>query len=64
MTMHDAQKMIGKYCRIHFHDAMGVEKIESMIIEDLQSVPNYGNYFIGDTKDIKLDEIVSIRVID
>ena len=64
MTMDNAQKLVGKFCRIRFVDEAGVEQVESMTIEDLHSIPLYGRYFIGDTNEVKLEEVIRVRIID
>lgn len=64
MTIPEAREYVGKSCWVSWTDRLGQEHSKVVQVEDLQFVPLYGAYLIGDTEEVLLDKVTQIRPLD
>ncbi|HUV04537.1 MAG TPA: hypothetical protein VMX94_05465 [Armatimonadota bacterium] len=64
MTIPEAKAYVGRSCWISWTDRLGREHSKVLQVENLQFVPLYGAYLIGDTEEVRLDKVTQIRPID
>lgn len=63
MKASELKDFIGKRCDIVFLNRKGDITTRKLDIQDITYVPLYGEYLIGDTEDICLDRIRSVRLM-
>ena len=64
MRIQEAKQYLGKNCRISWIDRQGREHNETLQIRDLQLVPLYGAYFVGEAEEVRLDAVRQIRALE
>jgi len=64
MTISEAKQYIGRHCWLRWSDRQGRERTKVLHVRDLQFIPLYGAYIIGDTEEVRLDRVTRIRVVD
>lgn len=64
MQIADAREYLGKNCAVTFRDRRGDEITKNLRVHDVQYVPFYGAYLIGDVEDVCLDRVTSINAIE
>lgn len=64
MTIPEAKQYVGKNCWVSWTDRLGQEHNKVLQVEDLQFVPLYGAYIIGDTEEVRLEKVTTIRALD
>jgi hypothetical protein len=63
MTLQDATQYIGHSCLISWFDRAEHEFSELMRVEDVLSVPLYGDFLIGDVRELRLDRVTHLEVV-
>lgn len=61
MSIPEVRQFVGKTCHIRWSDRMDQQHTRTMFVEDLQFVPLYGMYIIGEHDEILLDRVAEIR---
>lgn len=64
MKIVDAKQYLGRHCAVTFHDRSGEEVTKNLHVHDVQFVPLYGAYLIGDIEDVCLDRVTSINTLE
>lgn len=64
MQIPEAKEFLGRHCSVTYRNRHGDEITQNLRVEDVQFVPLYGAYLIGDIEDISLDKVTSINVLD
>ena len=64
MTIPEAKEYVGRNCWISWTDRTGQSHSKVLQVEDLQFLPMYGAYLVGDTEEVRLDKVTKIRVVD
>ena len=64
MTIPEAKQYVGKNCWVSWTDRLGEEHSKVLQVEDLQFLPLYGAYIIGDTEEVRLEKVTAIRALD
>jgi hypothetical protein len=64
MTPQEASQYIGSCCLVSWFDRAEHEFSEVMRVEDVLSVPLYGDYLIGDVREVRLDRITHLQAVE
>lgn len=64
MSISEAQQFVGRNCWVSWTDRSGQKHDKVLRVEDLQYVPLYGAYIIGDTDDVDLEAISRIQSVE
>lgn len=64
MTLSEASEYVGRSCVVSWYDKAEHEYSEIMRAEDVLSVPLYGDFLIGDAKELKLDKVTRVEVVE
>lgn len=64
MRIPEAKQFVGRECRVSWTDRLGQEHSKVLRVEDLQFVPLYGAYIIGDTEEVRLDKVTRIQPVE
>jgi hypothetical protein len=60
MSINEAKKYMGQHCSVTFMDRHGDAITKNLHVHDIQYVPMYGAYLIGDIEDVSLDRVTNI----
>ncbi|NLN78282.1 MAG: hypothetical protein GX141_05140 [Armatimonadetes bacterium] len=60
MVIAEAKRYLGRHCSVTFRDRRGDEVTKTLHLHDVQFVPLYGAYLIGDIEDVCLDRVTNI----
>jgi len=63
VSIQEAAGYIGKSCLVSWLDSAERLFTEVMRVEDVLYVPLYGEYLIGDEKEVRLDRIRRLEVV-
>ncbi len=63
MSIKEAAGFIGKNCLVSWFDNAEHMFSEVMRVEDVLCVPLYGEYLIGDEKEVRLDRITRLEAV-
>lgn len=61
MNIPEMKQYVGQDCSVTYRDRRGDEITKSLRVHDIQFVPLYGAYLIGDIEDVCLDRVTSIN---
>lgn len=64
MYIPEAKQYLGRQCTVTFKDRRGDEITKNLRVHDVQFVPLYGAYLIGDIEDVCLDRVTSISALE
>ena len=64
MNIPEAKQYLGRHCAVTFRDRRGDELTKNLHVHDVQFVPLYGAYLIGDIEDVCLDRVTSIDSLE
>jgi len=64
MRIPEAKQYIGRDCWVSWTDRLGQEHNKVLKVEDLQYLPLYGAYLIGDHEEVRLDKVTQIQPVD
>lgn len=64
MQIPEAKRYLGRDCTVTFRDRHGDEITKNLHLHDVQFVPLYGAYLIGDIEDVCLDRVTSISTLE
>lgn len=64
MRIPEAKQFVGRECQVSWTDRLGQEHSKVLRVEDLQFVPLYGAYIIGDTEEVRLDKVTRIQPVE
>ncbi|NLN77025.1 MAG: hypothetical protein GX139_12065 [Armatimonadetes bacterium] len=64
MVIAEAKQFLGRHCAVTFRDKRGDEITKNLHLQDVQFVPLYGAYLIGDIEDVCLDRVTSISSLE
>jgi hypothetical protein len=64
MQIPEAKQYLGRHCEVTFRDRRGDEITKNLHVHDVQFVPLYGAYLIGDIEDVCLDRVTSISALE
>ncbi len=64
MYIPEAKQYLGRQCTVTFKDRRGDEITKNLHVHDVQFVPLYGAYLIGDIEDVCLDRVTSISALE
>ncbi len=64
MLIPEAKRYLGQNCSVTFRDRRGEEVTKNLHLHDVQFVPLYGAYLIGDVEDVCLDRVTSISALE
>lgn len=64
MVIAEAKKYLGRHCAVTFRNRRGDEITKTLHLQDVQFVPLYGPYLIGDIEDVSLDRVTSISSLE
>jgi len=64
MRIPEAKQFVGKECRVSWTDRLGQEHSKVLRVEELQFMPLYGAYIIGDTEEVRLDKVTRIQPVE
>lgn len=63
MTLQEATLYVGRSCLVSWYDKAEHEFAEVMRVEDVLSVPLYGDFLIGGERELKLDRVSRVKVV-
>lgn len=63
MNIPEAKQYFGQNCSVTFRDRRGDEVTKNIYLHDIQFVPLYGAYLIGDIEDVCLDRVTNINAL-
>lgn len=64
MGIPEAKQYLGQNCAVTFRDRRGDEITKNLHVHDVQFVPLYGAYLIGDIEDVCLDRVTGISSLE
>lgn len=64
MRIPEARQFVGRNCWVSWTDRTGRAHTKVLKVEDLQFVPLYGAYIIGDTEEVRLDKVTQIQPVE
>ena len=64
MNIPEAKQYLGRHCAVTFHNRHGDEITKNLRIYDVEFVPLYGPYLIGDIEDVSLDRVTTISALE
>ena len=64
MLIPEAKRYLGRNCSVTFRDRRGDEITKNLHVHDVQFVPLYGAYLIGDIEDVCLDRVTNISSLE
>ena len=64
MNIPEAKQYLGRQCAVTFRNRHGEEITKKLRIHDVEFVPLYGAYLIGDLEDVCLDRVTTISSLD
>jgi len=64
MTLPEATQYVGRSCLVSWLDKAEHEFSELMRVEDVLAVPLYGEYLIGDVRELRLDRITRLEAVN
>ena len=64
MNIPEAKQYLGRQCAVTFRNRHGKEITKNLRIDDVEFVPLYGAYLIGDLEDVCLDRVTTINSLD
>ncbi len=64
MNIPEAKQYLGRNCAVTFRNRHGEEVTKNLRIHDVEFVPLYGAYLIGDLEDVCLDRVTTINSLD
>ena len=64
MQIPEARQYLGRHCAVTYRDRQGDEVIRKLRIHDIEFVPLYGAYLIGDLEDVCLDRVTGIDALE
>ncbi|CEK18022.1 hypothetical protein [Chthonomonas calidirosea] len=60
----EAKALVGKTCELEWKDRLGNVHRATSLIYDATFVPLYGGYLMTAQEDIRLDRLISVRVVE
>ena len=60
MSISEAKKYMGQQCSVTYMNRHGDAITKDLHVHDVQFVPMYGAYLIGDIEDVSLDKVTNI----
>ena len=63
MTLQETTQYIGHSCLVSWFDKAEHEFSELMRVEDVLSVPLYGDFLIDDAREVRLDRVTRLEVV-
>jgi len=64
MSFKDAQQYIGMSCEVAWRDRRGDLQTKQVFVNDVTFIPLYGLCMVTDYGEIRLDRVVSVKVVD
>ena len=64
MQISQAREYVGCNCSVTWMDFTGAEQTTVIKVHNLQFVPLYGAYLVGDSEELNLEKVTSIRSLD
>jgi len=64
MRIPEARQFVGRDCWVSWTDRLGQQHNKVLKVEDLQFLPLYGAYIIGDHEEVRLDKVTQIQPVD
>jgi hypothetical protein len=64
MMIPEAKQYLGRHCSVTFRNRLGDEITKHLRVHNIEFVPLYGAYLIGDIEDVCLDRITNITSMD
>jgi hypothetical protein len=64
MRIPEARQYVGRNCWVSWTDRTGRAHTKVLKVEDLQFVPLYGAYIIGDSEEVLLDKVTQIQPVE
>ena len=64
MNIPEAKQYLGRHCAVTFRNRHGDQITKNLRICDIEFVPLYGAYLIGDLEDVCLDRVTTIDSLD
>ncbi|HLI50080.1 MAG TPA: hypothetical protein VKV18_15525 [Chthonomonas sp.] len=64
MGILEAKALVGKTCELEWKDRLGNVHKAISLIYDATFVPLYGGYLMTAQEDIRLDRLISVRVLE
>ena len=64
MNIPEAKRYLGMQCAVTYRNRHGNQVTKNLRIYDVEFVPLYGAYLIGDLEDVCLDKVSTIDSLD
>ncbi|OFX14310.1 MAG: hypothetical protein A2Z18_11190 [Armatimonadetes bacterium RBG_16_58_9] len=64
MNIPEAKRYLGRQCAVTYRNRHGDQVTKNLRIHDIEFVPLYGAYLIGDLEDVCLDRVSAIDSLD
>ena len=64
MRIPEARQFVGRNCWVSWTDRWGRAHSKVLRVEELQFVPLYGAYIIGDSEEVRLDKVTQIQPVE
>ena len=64
MRIPEARQFVGRDCWVSWTDRLGQQQSKVLRVEELQFLPLYGAYIIGEHEEVRLDKVTQIQPVD